>query len=341
LLILPGPIFDVPDRNESEDPMRLGLQTIRKSEPSEAPETDQGSDEPSEALRTSQPTGPSEPESEQSSSDESEAEPEEQPSESSPGSDEKAEQTRETERPKESSEELSRPPSNQENEPTPEESGDEPVFPPSDQETDKTSDHGGKSESRDDPTTDLLKKKTSFSSDIPEGWEQNSGGEASARERTSVGEDFRRYRAVETVESSDTQSMKIVLSDTGTGSEGETTSVEVPSITVDREAPDRETVEEESPASGPVAPWQSSVDREVIEQPLPEVPEWLERTGQDVRIILQYDINREGNLMDIVILTSSGYPELDDRSVDRLSEWKYEPGPPVRDALTVFEFRLE
>lgn len=321
--------------------MRLGLQTIRESDPPETPEADGGSANPSEATPPSQTTGPSEPESEQRPVDKSNVESEKQPPDSPPESDDETEQTSETEQPEESSEEPSRSPSKSEAELDPEESGDEPVAPASDQETEEPSREGEESETQEKSTSDLLRKGTSFSSESRAGQGQNVEEGSSSGETPSVGESFQRYRTVETVQNSDTQSMRIVLSDTGIGSGGETTAVEVPSITVDREAPDRENVEEESPASSPMSPRQSSVAREALQQPLPEVPEWLERTGQDVRVILQFDIDRKGNVTDIEVLGSSGYPELDDRSIDRLGEWNYEPGTPVRDALTVFEFRLE
>jgi TonB family protein len=171
--------------------------------------------------------------------------------------------------------------------------------------------------------------------------EQDPGVTPTDPPQASVQETVQRYRTVETVRASDTNSLEVVLSDTQSGDQSGTTPVEVPRITVDQDAPESPSTETPRPSSQPVSPRRPTVDRKVLKQPLPEVPNWLERTGEDVRVVLRYAIDREGNVSSIDVLGSSGYPALDDRSIERLGAWKYEPGTPVNEALTVFEFRLK
>ncbi len=321
--------------------MKLGLQTIRESNPTEAPASDRSSDNPTDSSGASQTDGGSESKAEERPLEKPGNESGDQSSGTRTSSEVQDKQTSKTEEPVESPNELDRTSSNREIESISEQSGDEPVPSTSEQVQQETSEDTVESESDGGFDSDFLRKETSLSGEKRISSEQKLPGKSTQGQATSVREDYRRYRAVETVRSSDTESLRIVLSDTVSGSGSGTTAVEVPSITVDREAPDRERIEEKVPASTPLSSRSLTVDREALEQPLPEVPGWLERTGQDVRVILRYNIGRQGNVNEVDVLGSSGYPELDDRSIDRLGNWQYEPGPPVRNAITIFEFRLE
>lgn len=342
LWILPGPSFVVPTQDDPDEPMKLGLQTIREPDRQEDPRE---SEAPS--------VNPS------SSSRDSADEPESTPSETDPSTESARSETTRTPPPEpasgspedESEEENREPTSPPQSQPDPDErgptdrqpdqaeTGDEPVPSGSSGPTDGSPPESEESTEPED-TPEFLRKGTSFPTDMAEN-EQGSGGKQTGPRESSVQESVQRYRTVETVRASDTRSLEVVLSDTQSGDQSDTTPVEVPRITVNQDAPESPATEEPRPSSRPVSPRRPTVDRKILKQPLPEVPDWLERTGEDVRVVLRYAIDREGNVSSIDVLGSSGYPALDDRSIERLGAWKYEAGTPVNEALTVFEFRLE
>jgi TonB family protein len=84
-----------------------------------------------------------------------------------------------------------------------------------------------------------------------------------------------------------------------------------------------------------------SLLREPVNRPYPEMPDWLEEKGEEVRIVVEYWINREGYVEEMSILQSSGHRELDAEVLDAMSRWRYTPGSAIVRQVAVFNFVLK
>ncbi len=84
-----------------------------------------------------------------------------------------------------------------------------------------------------------------------------------------------------------------------------------------------------------------SLLREPVNRPYPEMPDWLEERGEEVRIVVEYWINREGYLEEMSILQSSGHRELDGEVLNVMSRWRYTPGSAIVRQVAVFNFVLK
>lgn len=80
--------------------------------------------------------------------------------------------------------------------------------------------------------------------------------------------------------------------------------------------------------------------RKILHRPLPEMPRWLERTGEEVRVSVHFRINTGGGVESMEILSSSGYSALDDRVLQAVRRWRYEPGEGAEDHVVLFKFEL-
>ncbi len=103
--------------------------------------------------------------------------------------------------------------------------------------------------------------------------------------------------------------------------------------------PDSE-ISPEIPYSDVHRPAHSSAVRSPISQPLPQMPGWLEEEGERVKVTVSYDVNREGYLENLTIRSSSGYRAVDAAVLEALRKWRYEPGEPLANRVTVFRFVL-
>ncbi len=87
-------------------------------------------------------------------------------------------------------------------------------------------------------------------------------------------------------------------------------------------------------------PAEGSTIRSPISQPLPRMPSWLEEEGERVKVVVSYDVNREGYLENLTIRSSSGYRAVDVAVLEALRRWRYEAGEPLSGQVTVFRFIL-
>lgn len=183
----------------------------------------------------------------------------------------------------------------------------------------------------------LLEKDSQFRPSQARAGDNSEEPEESNR-TTIVNEDLEPYDLVRTKRQEDTRVQEVVLREP-TQTDDDTRSIDVPVMTVSEEPA-------EASDPQPVATGSArrnlprKTDRKLLENPLPETPDWLERTGQDVRVILQYRIDPNGNVDSATVLNSSGYPELDALVTRKLMEWKYEPGDRSERRLVVFRFNL-
>ena len=81
--------------------------------------------------------------------------------------------------------------------------------------------------------------------------------------------------------------------------------------------------------------------RKILQRPLPQVPEWLEREGEDVRVSVGYSIDENGRISTMEILKSSGYSELDSLVMETMQKWRWESGADAsKNRIIVFRFQL-
>ncbi len=85
---------------------------------------------------------------------------------------------------------------------------------------------------------------------------------------------------------------------------------------------------------------QAGKDRKLLRNPLPAIPGWLAKTGQNVRLVVSYTIVPDGSVESVKILTSSGYPDLDSLVVNKLEKWKYEEGNKSEERKLEIYFKL-
>ncbi|MFB6347398.1 MAG: energy transducer TonB [bacterium] len=81
--------------------------------------------------------------------------------------------------------------------------------------------------------------------------------------------------------------------------------------------------------------------RKILKQPLPEMPDWLEQAGEEVKVTVHFTIQPNGSVDEMEILSSSGYTELDDKVLRSVRNWKYESSTNPEDHVVQFQFKLQ
>lgn len=332
LWLLPAPDFEA-DRPEDERSLRVSLLDR------ERPRRDAGEQSPRQEDVRTEESAPEEqspdPETEpdEAPDEGSEPAPEQQPEppereEPSPDREPSESRTEETpDRPDETEESRE---SEQAEEAVPEEEGEEE---PAAREENDTG---------DEPNYDLLAggPGSSGSGDasaptVEEDEESGTAGTALANREVE------QFEVVETFESENRRgdTVSIEVPDEENDTPGV---VEAPAYTVSRASPDPSALgDTDDRADDYRQPTLPSGGREILRQPLPTVPDWLEETGEEVRVIVRYDIDRDGEVSSLEVVTSSGYSDLDTRVVEKARQWRFEPGPRSERRLAVFRFVLE
>jgi protein TonB len=79
---------------------------------------------------------------------------------------------------------------------------------------------------------------------------------------------------------------------------------------------------------------------------LPEYPEEARRGGQEGLVVLSVEVLKDGSVGRIEIITSSGYPLLDDSAIRAVKRWQFTPatvnGQPTESTIKIpIRFRLQ
>ncbi|MBN2738658.1 MAG: TonB family protein [Spirochaetales bacterium] len=69
--------------------------------------------------------------------------------------------------------------------------------------------------------------------------------------------------------------------------------------------------------------WQNE-KRKALSNPLPAFPEILYREGKETELDLEISVDKSGRIVDVLILHSSGYPEVDLEVKNRILSWIFE-----------------
>lgn len=189
---------------------------------------------------------------------------------------------------------------------------------------------------------ELLRRDNRFRSRTGDSSSDGTSRTTNGANQTVVDEAIDPYQVVEprdeTRDSESDTRRKIVIREPDSTVD-DTTHISAPVMTIaetEAEAPPLQPIADGTPRES--KPRQS--DRRVLQNPLPEAPEWLEKTGRDVRVILQYVIDPDGNVVNVTVTNSSGFPELDSLVTRKLKRWKFEPGDRSERRLIVFRFNL-
>ncbi|MFB6345356.1 MAG: TonB family protein [bacterium] len=161
--------------------------------------------------------------------------------------------------------------------------------------------------------------------------------EQQSKPKTTINESVESYEIVRDQPRETTNHRRLVIREPDE-QRPDTKQIDVPVMNISRSPADTTAISPSSPQT-PESTYSRNDPRKPLFNPLPQVPEWLEKTGQDARIILQYRINPNGNVDSVTVLNSSGYPELDSLAAEKLRQWKFESGTEQR-RLVVFRFNL-
>jgi TonB family protein len=72
--------------------------------------------------------------------------------------------------------------------------------------------------------------------------------------------------------------------------------------------------------TGPLA------DRKIVNRVVPEYPEWARSKGIESAVVLQFTVGPDGAVKDnVLVVRTSGYPQLDEVAVHALLQWKFVP----------------
>lgn len=96
--------------------------------------------------------------------------------------------------------------------------------------------------------------------------------------------------------------------------------------------PARENSKPETQRLTPVAPADTETplikpqyDADYLHNPKPIYPLLAKRLGEHGKVLLRVLVNREGNVAEILIVTSSGSSRLDDAAYQAVSRWRFVP----------------
>jgi len=182
----------------------------------------------------------------------------------------------------------------------------------------------------------LLTRSAQFGD--PSGFKQTEPTGPSTASTSFANEPTPKYRVIE--EQTNTEIEDIALEPPQIIQESPTPTVENLNFTVETKGAQGQLTMQDwaLPATDTDAP---VTTREILHRPLPQVPEWLEREGEDVRVSVRYSIDENGRISTMEILKSSGYSELDTLVMETMQEWKWEPGNKTTpERIIVFRFQL-
>jgi len=95
--------------------------------------------------------------------------------------------------------------------------------------------------------------------------------------------------------------------------------------------PTKPTVAPPSLASkAPVSPMQLEgevANRPIVRKVTPKYPKRARRMGWEGVVVLEFLVDAQGNVYDIKVVRSSGYPDLDQAAINALKQWKFAPKP--------------
>lgn len=102
------------------------------------------------------------------------------------------------------------------------------------------------------------------------------------------------------------------------------------------------------PSAPPMPPPQPAVradfEPEVLADPTPEYPHSSRRMGHEGSVTLRARVAKDGSVIEVTILTSSGFERLDESARSAFLEWRFRPWrdgePAARSYRKTFTFRL-
>lgn len=68
-------------------------------------------------------------------------------------------------------------------------------------------------------------------------------------------------------------------------------------------------------------------NRPIIKKVLPKYPKRARKMGWEGTVVLAFSVDADGNVYDIQVVRSSGYPDLDQAAIAALRQWKFAPMP--------------
>ncbi len=83
-------------------------------------------------------------------------------------------------------------------------------------------------------------------------------------------------------------------------------------------------------SKAPVNPLQLEgevANRPIVRKVLPKYPKRARRMGWEGTVVLAFSVDENGNVYDIQVIRSSGYPDLDQAAIAALRQWKFAPKP--------------
>lgn len=83
-------------------------------------------------------------------------------------------------------------------------------------------------------------------------------------------------------------------------------------------------------SKAPVNPLQLEgevANRPIVKKILPKYPKRARRMGWEGTVVLSFSVDENGNVYDIQVIHSSGYPDLDQAAISALRQWKFAPKP--------------
>jgi len=83
-------------------------------------------------------------------------------------------------------------------------------------------------------------------------------------------------------------------------------------------------------SKAPVSPMQLEgevANRPIVKKVTPKYPKRARRMGWEGTVVLDFLVDANGNVYDIRVVRSSGYPDLDQAAINALKQWKFAPKP--------------
>ena len=83
-------------------------------------------------------------------------------------------------------------------------------------------------------------------------------------------------------------------------------------------------------SKAPVSPMQLEgevANRPIVKKVTPKYPKRARRMGWEGTVVLDFLVDANGNVYDVKVVRSSGYPDLDQAAINALKQWKFAPKP--------------
>jgi len=83
-------------------------------------------------------------------------------------------------------------------------------------------------------------------------------------------------------------------------------------------------------SKAPVSPMQLEgevANRPIVKKVTPKYPKRARKMGWEGTVVLDFLVDANGNVYDIRVVRSSGYPDLDQAAINALKQWKFAPKP--------------